>query len=89
MSCFLMVGLTLLSVPSSCVELERSFSFLENIYTKYPLWLLGRQKQSYSNSDSFLGLLRLGADGVGCRFGTVLALSVGSGIRVGDCVGPG
>lgn len=44
--------------------------------------------QSYSDNNSLLGLLRLAAEDVGCLFWAELALSVGSGIRFGDCVGP-
>ena len=50
-----MAVLTFFSVPSPC----------HNIYSELPLCLLGRRKQSYSDNDSLLGLLRLVAEGDG------------------------
>lgn len=73
-----MAVLTFFSVPSPW----------HNIYIELPLCLLGRRKQNYSDKDSLLGLLRRVAEGTGCLFWPELALSVGSGIKVGDCVGP-
>lgn len=60
-----------------------------NIYSTHPLWLHGWQKQSYSDNDNLLGLLRLVVERKeGCLFWPDFAVSVGSGIRVGGCVGP-
>lgn len=85
---FLMVDFTFFSVPSPCGVRKVFLASWHNIYSTYPRWLLGQEKQSYSDNDNLLGLLRLAEEGIGCLFWTDLALSVGSGIRVGDCVGP-
>lgn len=75
---------------SSQRRVLRYCSLERSVTVGVPLWLPGRQKQSYSDKDSLLGLLRLGAEAGGCcLLRPESALSVGSGVgEEGDRGGP-
>lgn len=61
-----------------------------HIWSRRPPWFLcWQKKQSYSDNDSFFGLLCRAEQPLDCWFGSgmsVMVMSVKSGLCVGDCV---